>query len=130
VYDADGNVSSQTVADLTGGDAPRATSITYDAYNRMATRTDPGGDTTAFEYDVYGNKVKETDPAGNVNTYTFDGEGRPLTTSLLNHTGDPAAPSPPTTLVQESLAYDPAGRLASVTDAMGHVTAHVPRAGR
>ncbi|MFJ2416133.1 LamG-like jellyroll fold domain-containing protein [Streptomyces brevispora] len=124
VYDADGNVSSQTVADLTGGDASRATSITYDAYNRMASRTDPGGDTTSFEYDVYGNKVKETDPAGNVNTYTFDGEGRPLTTNLLNYTGDPANPSPATTLVQESRAYDPAGRLASIADAMGHVTAY------
>ncbi|MFJ2704355.1 LamG-like jellyroll fold domain-containing protein [Streptomyces sp. NPDC087428] len=124
VYDPDGNVSSQTVADLTGGDASRATSITYDAYNRMASRTDPGGDTTSFEYDVYGNKVKETDPAGNVNTYTFDGEGRPLTTNLLNYTGDPADPSSPTTLVQESRAYDPAGRLASIADAMGHVTAY------
>ncbi|THA22997.1 Teneurin-1 [Streptomyces sp. A1277] len=124
VYDADGNVLSQTIADLTGGDASRATSITYDAYNRMASRTDPGGDTTSFEYDVYGNKVKETDPAGNVNTYTFDGEGRPLTTNLLNYTGDPAHPSSPTTLVQESRAYDPAGRLASITDAMGHVTAY------
>ncbi|MCK1820394.1 Teneurin-1 [Streptomyces sp. XM83C] len=124
VYDYDGNVTSQTVSDLTGGDAPRTTSMTYDAYNRMATRTDPGGDTTSFEYDVYGNKVKETDPEGNVNAYTYDGEGRPLTTSLLNYTGDPNNPSSPTTLVQESRAYDPAGRLASITDAMGWVTAY------
>ncbi|MEV6547817.1 LamG-like jellyroll fold domain-containing protein [Streptomyces sp. NPDC051597] len=122
VYDPDGNVQSQTVADASGGDTARTTSLTYDAYNRVATRTDPGGDTTAFEYDVYGNKVKETDPAGNVNEYTFDAEGRPLTTSLLNYTGDPNSPSSPTKLVQESRAYDPAGRLASITDAMGWVT--------
>lgn len=108
VYDPDGNVQSQTVADATGGDTARVTSMTYDAYNRVATRTDPGGDTTAFEYDVYGNKVKETDPAGNVNEYTFDADGRPLTTSLLNYTGDPNSPSAPTKLVQESRAYDPA----------------------
>ncbi|MEU2234318.1 LamG-like jellyroll fold domain-containing protein [Streptomyces vietnamensis] len=123
-FDPDGNILSQTVSDLTGGDAARVTSMTYDAYNQMVTRTDPGGDTTSFEYDVYGNKVKETDPAGNVNTYTFDGEQRPLTTNLLNYTGDPFAPTAPTTLVQESRAYDPAGRLASVTDAMGWVTAY------
>ncbi|WP_308432503.1 LamG-like jellyroll fold domain-containing protein, partial [Streptomyces lateritius] len=123
-FDADGNILSQTVADLTGGDAARTTSMTYDAHNQLATRTDPGGDTTSFEYDVYGNKVKETDPAGNVNTYTFDAEQRPLTTSLLNYTGDPNNPSAPTTLVQESRAYDPAGRLASITDAMGYVTAY------
>ncbi|MFE3142916.1 LamG-like jellyroll fold domain-containing protein [Streptomyces scopuliridis] len=123
-YDADGNVTEQTIADLAGGDAARTTSLTYDAYNRQATRTDPGGDTTAFQYDVYGNKNKETDPAGNVNTYTFDAEGRPLTTNLLNYTGDPDNPSSPATLVQESRAYDPAGRLASVTDAMGWTTAY------
>ncbi|MEU6942689.1 Teneurin-1, partial [Streptomyces rubiginosohelvolus] len=124
VYDADGNVLEQTVADVTGGDAPRTTKVTYDAYNRMAGRTDPGGATTTFAYDVYGNKVRETDPEGNVNTYTFDAEGRPLTTNLLNYTGDPANPTAPTTLVQESRAYDPAGRLASLTDAMGWVTAY------
>ncbi|MFJ8946846.1 LamG-like jellyroll fold domain-containing protein [Streptomyces sp. NPDC102395] len=124
VFDDDGNILSQTVADLTGGDASRTTSMTYDAYNRLASRTDPGGDTTSFEYDVYGNKVKETDPEGNVNVYTFDAEGRPLTTSLLNHTGDPNDPKSPSTLVQESRAYDPAGRLASLTDAMGWVTAY------
>ncbi|MEW2634830.1 LamG-like jellyroll fold domain-containing protein [Streptomyces sp. NPDC048389] len=123
-FDADGNVLSQTVSDLTGGDAPRTTTMTYDAYGRMATRTDPGGETVSFEYDVYGNKVKETDPDGTVNTYTFDGEGRPLTTNLLNYTGDPHNPSAPTTLVQESRAYDPAGRLASITDAMGWVMAY------
>lgn len=124
VYDADGSVLSQTVSDMTGGDASRTTSMTYDAYGRVETRTDPGGDTTNFAYDVYGNKVSETDPAGNVNTYTFDGEGRPLTTNLLNYTGDPNSPSAARTLVQESRAYDPAGRLASLTDAMGWVTAY------
>lgn len=123
-FDADGNILSQTVSDVTGGDAARTTTMTYDPYNRLAGRTDPGGDTTSFEYDGYGNKVKETDPAGNANTYTFDGENRPLTTSLLNHTGDPNNPSAPATLVQESRAYDPAGRLASITDSMGWVTAY------
>ncbi|MFB7240489.1 LamG-like jellyroll fold domain-containing protein [Streptomyces sp. NPDC056269] len=123
-FDPDGNILSQSVTDLTGGDTARTTSMTYDAHNQMATRTDPGGDTTSFEYDAYGNKVKETDPAGNVNTYTFDAEQRPLTTNLLDYTGDPYDPTPATTLVQESRAYDPAGRLASITDAMGWVTAY------
>ncbi|MFF3845016.1 LamG-like jellyroll fold domain-containing protein [Streptomyces sp. NPDC002328] len=123
-FDEDGNIVSQTVADLTGGDAPRTTSMTYDDHNRLASRTDPSGGTTSFEYDAYGNKVKETDPEGNVNAYTFDAEGRPLTTSLLNYTGDPNDPKSPSTLVQESRAYDPAGRLASLTDAMGWVTAY------
>lgn len=123
-FDADGNVLTQTVADLSGGDAARTTTMTYDTYNRLASRTDPGGGVTSYEYDSYGNKVKETDAAGNVNAYTFDAEGRPLTSSLLNYTGDPNDPSSPRELVQESRAYDPAGRLASLTDAMGWVTAY------
>ncbi|WP_143570491.1 LamG-like jellyroll fold domain-containing protein [Streptomyces acidiscabies] len=123
-FDADGNVVSQTVSDLSGGDTARITSMTYDPYNRLASRTDPGGGVTSYEYDAYGNKVKETDPGGNVSTYTYDAEGRPLTTNLLDYTGDPQNPQSPATLVQESRAYDPAGRLASLTDAMGWVTAY------
>ncbi|MEV4942876.1 LamG-like jellyroll fold domain-containing protein [Streptomyces zaomyceticus] len=123
-FDADGNVLSQTVSDLTGGDTARTTSMTYGAYNQLATRTDPGGDTTSYEYDVYGNKVKETDPAGNIDVFTFDAERRLLTTGLLNWTGDPNSPSATSLLVQESRAYDPAGRLASITDAMGWVTSY------
>ncbi len=122
-YDADGNILSQTVSDLSGGDAARTTSMTYDAYNRMASRTDPGGDTTSFEYDGYGNKVKETDPDGSVMTFTYDGReqaahhepaglrGRPEQPLLPHHPGDGIAQR--TTL---------AGRLASITDAMGWVT--------
>ncbi|WP_318212927.1 LamG-like jellyroll fold domain-containing protein [Streptomyces sp. SJL17-1] len=123
-FDPDGNVLSQTQADLIGGDTARTTSMTYDERGRLRTKTDPGGDTTSYEYDVYGNKVKETDPAGNINVFTFDAERRPLTAGLQNWTGDPNNPSAPSLLVRESRAYDPAGRLASVTDAMGWVTAY------
>ncbi|WP_240138973.1 LamG-like jellyroll fold domain-containing protein [Streptomyces sp. MUM 178J] len=118
-YDADGNVLSQTVSDLTGGDAARTVSMTYDAWGRMDSRTDAGGDTTSFTYDVYGNKVEETDPDGTAMTFTYDAEGRALTTNVLDFVGDPNNPSAPSTLVTESRAYDPAGRLASLTDAMG-----------
>ncbi|MGW5780497.1 LamG-like jellyroll fold domain-containing protein [Streptomyces sp. NPDC003863] len=123
-FDPDGNVLSQTEVDLTGGDTARTTSMTYDAFNHVKTQTDAGGDTTSFEYDVYGNKVKETDPAGNVTLFTFDAEQRPLTSGLQNYIGDPNSPSAPTFLTEESRAYDPAGRLASITDAMGWVTAY------
>ncbi|MFD3537031.1 LamG-like jellyroll fold domain-containing protein [Streptomyces sp. NPDC058664] len=123
-FDSDGNVLSQTQADLIGGDTARTTSMTYDARNRVLTKTDPGGDTTSFAYDVYGNKVRETDPAGNIQVFTFDAERRPLTAGLQNWAGDPNNPSAPSLLVRESRAYDPAGRLASVTDAMGWVTAY------
>ncbi|MFE4599870.1 LamG-like jellyroll fold domain-containing protein [Kitasatospora indigofera] len=131
VFDADGNVTSQTVTDTTGGDAPRTQSTTYNQYDQVASRTDANGNagasngaTTLYTYDSSGNPLQETNPAGVVTAYTYDTSGKLLTQSLLNYTGDPTAPSAPTTLVESSRAYDPAGRLASVTDAMGNTTAY------
>jgi len=40
-YDADGNVSSQTVADTTGGDASREVSYAYTPLGQMARRPTP-----------------------------------------------------------------------------------------
>jgi RHS repeat-associated protein len=124
VYDDDGDLTSQTVADTTGGDAPRTHSISYDAYDRVASKTDAELKTTTFGYDGYGNKVSETDPLGTTMNYTFDPNGRPLTQVIANYTGDPANPQPAGPLTEISKAYDPAGRLASVTNAMGNTTSY------
>jgi RHS repeat-associated protein len=123
-YDADGNLTSVTVSDLTGGDAPRTTTYTYNSHDRMASSTDPDGNTTQYGYDSYGNKVSQTDPAGNTTDYAYDPNGHLLTVTLAGYTGDPASPSSPVNLVEQSRAYDPAGRLASVTDSMGRITAY------
>ncbi|ROO88264.1 RHS repeat-associated protein [Actinocorallia herbida] len=122
VFDVDGNVTSQTVADLTGGDASRATSATYNARGQMETSTDGLGKVTSFTYDAYGNTATETDASGAVTAYTYDANGKLLTQKLQAYTGDPGNPSAPHDLVQQANAYDPAGRLASVTDAMGYTT--------
>lgn len=63
-------------------------------------------------------------PSGNVTSYAYDADGRLDTVTLENYTGDPANPSSPQNLVESSRAYDPAGRLASVTDSMGWVTSY------
>ena len=47
-----------------------------------------------------------------------------LTVTLAGFTGDPANPSAPTNLVEQSRAYDPDGRLASITDSMGQLTSY------
>ena len=124
VYDTDGNPTSVTVADATGGDASRTTSSTYDAAGRVASSTDAAGNTTTFGYDTYGNKTRQTDAAGGETDYAYDADGHLLTTTLVGYTGDPAHPQSPTNLVEDSRAYDPAGRLASVTDSMGWVTSY------
>jgi large repetitive protein len=123
-YDDDGNQTSATVADLTGGDTSRTTSATFNNHDQQITATDAAANTTTFGYDAYGNKTTETDPAGTETDIGYDPNGRAVTTTLKGYTGDPANPGPASDLVLSSNAYDPAGRLASTTDAMGWVTAY------
>ncbi|MGW3247613.1 LamG-like jellyroll fold domain-containing protein [Streptomyces sp. NPDC001070] len=132
--DVDGNVTAETISDLTGGDGKRRTEWTYDSANRVHTQDEVAAfnadgtvktrQTTTYGYNVYGNVVSEVDAVGNETDYTFDVLGRQLTTTQPNFTGDPDNPSPARTLTLDSRAYDPAGRLASVTDSMGWTTSY------
>ncbi|WP_163573548.1 RHS repeat protein [Fodinicola feengrottensis] len=124
VYAPDGQVLSQTTADTTGGDAPRVVQATYDSHGQAQTSTDGRGKTTTFGYDVYGHKTSEADPAGTTTAYTFDADGRMLTQVVKGFTGDPNNPSSPADLTVSSRAYDPSGRMASLTDAMGNTTSY------
>ena len=99
-YDPDGDVTSVVTADLTGGDASRTVTSTYNQYDQLATQTDAAGAKTTYTYDAYGNKASETDPDGNVTDYAYDGDGHLLTTTLENYTGSPPG----------SQAAGPAGR--------------------
>jgi RHS repeat-associated protein len=121
-YDADGDVTSQTVTDLTGGDSPRTVTSTYNGYDQLASQTDAAGAKTTYTYDAFGNRASQTDPDGNVTQYTYNGDGHLLTTTLANYTGSPSGSQQAAPLVEESRSYDPAGRLAGVTDAMGRIT--------
>ncbi|MFE9765900.1 LamG-like jellyroll fold domain-containing protein [Streptomyces sp. NPDC005808] len=130
LYDEDGNVTSQTVSDASGGDASRTETQTYDAYDRVLTDSDANaaagasnGNTTTYTYDTQGNKTKEVTSAGDETRYTYDDNGNLLTQALMS-TGDPVSPGTATLLTESSRAYDPAGRLASVTDAMGNTTSY------
>ena len=123
-YDADGNLTSVTVADTTGGDASRTTSYTFNGHDEMASKTDALGNATTFTYDGYGNQVTQTDANGTTTEYAYDADGHLLTVALDGYTGDPVNPSSPVNLVEQSRAYDPDGRLASITDSMGRQTAY------
>jgi large repetitive protein len=122
VRDDDGNVTSRTLVDLTGGDASRAISATFNGHDQQITATDAAHKTTTFGYDDYGNKTVVIDPTGTETDTAFDPNGQPLTVTLKAYTGDPVNPSRPKDLVLASHSYDPAGRRASVTDSMGWVT--------
>ncbi|MGN9918058.1 LamG-like jellyroll fold domain-containing protein [Micromonospora palomenae] len=121
-YDLDGNVVEQTVSDTTGGDAPRTEKHTYNAYGQETATTNAANETTNLEYDLYGRVVKEIEADGGVTTSTYDAEGNLLTSTVVGWTGDPNNPSAPRDLVTSRRSYDPAGRLASETDAMGWTT--------
>ena len=123
-YDADGDLLTQVTADTTGGDASRTVSDTYNGYDQKATSTDAAGAVTHYAYDAYGNLASETDPAGNVTGYGYDPNGHLLTTTLENYTGSPPGSQSAASLIEDSRAYDPGGRLASDTDAMGRVTSY------
>jgi large repetitive protein len=123
-YDPDGDILTQTVADLTGGNPSRTVSRQYNSHDQVISSTDADGNTTRDTYDAYGNEATETDPDGNETTYTYDPDGDLLRTTLENFTGSPEGSSPAANLIESSRAYDPAGRLASVTDAMGDTTSY------
>ena len=130
VYDPDGDITSQTESDTTGGDAPRTETMTYNQYDQVATDTDANGNagasdgaTTTNSYDSSGNLIKVVDAQGTTTQYTYDDNGQLLTTGIWS-TGDPTDPSTATFVTESSRAYDPAGRLASITDAMGDRTSY------
>ncbi|GAB1695070.1 LamG-like jellyroll fold domain-containing protein [Krasilnikovia sp. M28-CT-15] len=124
VYDVDGNPTEERTQDSTGGDAARVETHGYNAYGQEVSSTTPGGATTTFTYDTSGRLVDQTSPDGVVTHSEYDAEGNLLSTTLRGFTGDPNNPSDARDLVLASNTYDPAGRLATETDAMGWTTRH------
>ncbi|WP_329105020.1 ricin-type beta-trefoil lectin domain protein [Micromonospora sp. NBC_01699] len=123
-YDPDGNILSETTADLTGGDASRTETHVFNGYGQETSVTNPVDETTSFQYDTYGNVVRETEPDGGVTTNAYDTAGNLLSTTVVGFTGDPNDPSPAQDLVIVTKQYDPAGRLATETDPMGWTTSY------
>ncbi len=121
-YDPDSDVLTTTVSDATGQDPPRTTIDTYNPAGELASVTDPLGNAASYTYDGLGDKLTQTNPAGVTTAYIYDAAGDLLTTTLKGYTGNPSSPIAPENLVEESRAYDPAGRLASVTNVMGTTT--------
>ncbi|WP_160330415.1 DNRLRE domain-containing protein [Sphaerimonospora mesophila] len=123
-YDADGNPLTEVSADLTGGDPDRKVTFTYDTYGRVETVTDPEGGVKRYAYDHKGRKTSFTDERGTVYAYGYTNRDELATITLMGWTGSPVDPQPARNVVIESNAYDPGGRLASKTDAMGRTTAY------
>ncbi|MEV6576241.1 LamG-like jellyroll fold domain-containing protein [Streptomyces sp. NPDC051577] len=120
-YDADGLLLTESGQDTTGGDATRTTTYRYNALGLNESVTDPAGNEATFGHHALGRVIRETNPAGNIATHAFTKRGQLAESVLKDWTGDPSGQIRDLVLV--SNAYDPAGRLASTTDAMGATTA-------
>ncbi|PRW64745.1 LamG-like jellyroll fold domain-containing protein [Actinopolyspora mortivallis] len=121
-YNGDGSVAETTVDDVLGTDPARTTGYAYDNRGRLLEVTDPEGGVTRTEYDAFGKVVRRLTPVGTEYTYTYTKARHQLATiTVSDFTGDGSEPHD---VVLESRAYDPAGRLARVTDAMGRTTAY------
>ncbi|MEU6972945.1 LamG-like jellyroll fold domain-containing protein [Kitasatospora aureofaciens] len=120
-FDADGRPTSTTTADITGTDGTRTATSSYDSAGRLDSDTDPMGGVTRYGYDALSRRTSLTDPLGQVTRYTYTPRSQPATTVVEGWNGDGKGVRD---LTLDSRAYDPAGRLASVTDAMGAVTSY------
>ncbi|WUF66943.1 DNRLRE domain-containing protein [Streptomyces nojiriensis] len=120
-YDADGQLLTESTQDTTGGDATRTTTYRYNALGLNESTVDAAGNESTFGHDALGRVIRETDPAGNVVTHAFTQRGQLAESVLKDWTGNPSGGTRDLVLV--SNAYDPAGRLASTTDAMGATAA-------
>ncbi|MBX3657122.1 MAG: hypothetical protein KF740_01680 [Ramlibacter sp.] len=75
-YDALGNKLSETVTDLSSGQA-RSWAWTYTPQGLVASHTDPRGAVWSYTYDAQGNRLSQTNPLGHVTAWQYDGAGRP-----------------------------------------------------
>ncbi|MEV0681664.1 LamG-like jellyroll fold domain-containing protein [Actinosynnema sp. NPDC050436] len=120
-HNPDGTLASATRSDVAGNDLARVTAYGYDDRGRVASVTDAENGVTHYAYDSLGNVTKVTGPMGNETVHTYTPVNQLATTTVKGFDGDGA---PARDVVTESRAYDPAGRLASVTDAMGRTTGY------
>lgn len=91
----------------------RRTTFTYDANHRCIKMTTPNEKEATYTYDALGNLTSSRDLLGNLTTYTYDGDN--FLTSMT--VGDKTT----------RFTFSGSGRekkLATVTDAMGHVTTY------
>ncbi|MGP4102279.1 RHS repeat-associated core domain-containing protein [Nonomuraea sp. KM90] len=118
-YDPDGNVLTQTIADLTGGEPERTTTFTYDTYGRQDSITGPEGGVARQDWNHRGQVIRTTDARGTVIEQAYTERGELYTSTLKGWTGSPVNPQPARDVLLETRSYDPGGRSTSMVDVMG-----------
>ena len=125
-FDANTNLTVQVVADVEpaasgfSSDPARTTRYEYDLDDRLWRTTDSMGAQTSVGFDAVGNQVSSTDALGRVTVTDFDSENRPVKVTAKGYV-DPTNPGAARDVVVSQTAYDGFGRVATETDALGHV---------
>ncbi|MEN3359408.1 MAG: hypothetical protein V7637_3390 [Mycobacteriales bacterium] len=107
-YDANGNRTTQSHPDPTGG-PPLVTTTSYDVLDRPIKVVDPLGHPTTTTYDANNNVTDLVDALSHGTHIDFDNEDRPL--SVRDGRGKTI-----------TIGYDPAGNTTSRTDPAGDIT--------
>lgn len=120
VFDADGNRTQVSRADLTGGDPTRETFTHHDTRGRPERVVDAEGGETSLGYDSFGNTAFVVNGNGVRTEFAYTARNAVSEVRLRGWNGDPeGAPALPNGyLVVQRNSYDRAGRLIRSTDAM------------
>ncbi len=135
-FDYDGNENLVRHASGLESGSPRVSGLTYDAYDRLLSRTDPMGNVTTFEYDASGNLVHEqtdgelTDLSGDLANVLLQ-ESRIFVGDLSRPSGGQFTHFDPVTRAPLSdgfsswgCGYAPTSRITSLTDDDGASTTY------
>lgn len=95
------------------------TTMTFNAFNQMASLSEPGDDsiasyTTRNQYDVRGRVARTEDSAGKVNLTTYDPQGREVTHTEQAKDGSKS--------ISTYVRYDKNGNARFITDGNGNIT--------
>ncbi|MFF7248237.1 RHS repeat-associated core domain-containing protein [Embleya sp. NPDC008237] len=119
-YDDDGNLIERRDTDLTpiasGGDVARVTAYKYDVRGRRTEELRQGQTVGNITYGRMGEVLTSTEPNTNTYSFTYDAFGRLSETWLRKYTEPGTSAQRPVRI--EVRAYDPAGRLIFLGDAM------------
>ena len=134
-YDADGNlikvVQSDATAQSAGGNAPRTTTYTYDSLGDKTSTAVNGTVTSTAWFNAFGQQVRSADGLYNPHVlqspsyyYNYNAVGDLTSITMPDFVDYSTTPPTTRTVVLDQYTYDPAGRLSSYTDSLGHTVSY------